>query len=233
MQAKKLAGIVPLTRESLMWSVVDLDAYVRQDLRSQIALITDLNAWLGTGAGASPLGILNKAGVTVIVPTFASPTAPTIVEIDRMATQFILAMTNVYLAQNARWRWVMSPRTAAYISNLRVGGTNGDLAYPGMQGLAKTFKDIPIIVTTQLPTTGGAGTDATLIALVDFTHVLYGEEEGIVMRYSEEATLDPDGSGTALIHLFQMNQVAILAETMHDFGLRYVKAVVRANAIRF
>lgn len=231
MAAKKLAGIVPLTKEAMMWSVIDLDAYVRADLRQAIATVLDLNAWLGTGAGASPTGIFNKTGVQTYTPTFAAATTPTLAELDALATGMILKLTSVNLAANGRWRWVMSYRTFMRLADMRVGDNDGDLAYPGLQGAAPTWKGFPVVVTNQIPINGGGTTDETTLALVDFTHVLYGEEEGIVMRVSDQATLDIDGAGT-LVHLYQQNMVAILAETMHDFGLRYAKAVVKAT-IRF
>jgi hypothetical protein len=49
---------------------------------------------------------------------------------------------------------------------------------------------------------------------------------------SDQATIDVDGAGD-LVHLFQQNMFALLAEMAHDFGLRYAKAVVKATAIRF
>lgn len=235
MSAKKLAGIVPLTNEARMWALGDIEGYVRDDLRSAIVTALDLNSILGTGAGASPTGILNKAGVQTYTPTIAAPTAPTLAELDALATGMILKLTTNLFTLNGKWRWLMSLRTAAKLGNMRDG--SGNAVFPGMVGGAAggtglTWGNIPVIATTHIPTNGGGTTDETTIALVDFSDVLFGEEEGITMRMSEQATLDPDGTGNNLIHLFQQNMFAILAETMHDFGLRRAKAVVKAT-IRF
>jgi HK97 family phage major capsid protein len=236
MRAKKLAGIVLLTKEAQMWTIGGIEQYIRDDLQRSMAVIMDLNAYLGTGAGASPTGILNKAGVTTVTQTFVAPTAPTAAELDSMATKMILAMTSNNLYANDRWRWIMSYRTAMKLAAMR--DANGNLYYPGMQGVANgqaglSFWGFPVIVSSQIPTNGGAGTDETQIALVDFTHVLFGEEEGITMRYSDQATIDTNGLGTANVNLFQQNEMAILAESMHDFGLRFSKAVVKILAVRF
>lgn len=237
MQAKKLAGIVPLTNEAKRWALPSLEQYVRNDLQQALAQTMDLNAWLGTGAGASPTGILNKSGVQTYTPTFASPTAPTLAELDRLATGMILLFTTNNILASGNWRWVMSYRTAMRLADMRVGaGTDGDMAFPSMQGIgaggAVTWKGFPVSVTAQLPTNGGTNTDETLIALVDFSHVLFGEEEGITMKMSDQATLDLTGAGTTFLHLFQQNMFALLSEAMHDFGLRFTKAVVKAT-IRF
>lgn len=236
MRAKKLAGIVPITNEAVRWTIGAIEEYVRADLQNALALTLDLNAWLGTGAGASPLGILNKVGVQTVTPTFVAPTAPTLAELDTFARLMILKLTTANILTTGRWRWVMPYRTALKLADMRVGaGTDGEAAFPEMSlGRAggPVWKGFPVIVTAQIPTNLGAGTDETTIALVDFAHVLFGEEEGITMRMSSEATLDVTGAGS-LVHLFQSNMFAILAEAMHDFGLRTVKAVVKATAIRW
>jgi HK97 family phage major capsid protein len=236
MASKKLAGIVPITREARMWTVGDIDAYVRGDLQMSLGTTLDLNAYLGTGAGASPTGILNKVGVsTVTAATYITGTItdPTLPEIDALVNAMILSLTSNKLYANQRWRWVMSYRTALKFAAMRVGDSDGDLAFPGLAPLndGGTFKGFPVIVSSQIPTNGGGTTDETTLALVDFSQVLFGEEEGITMRVSEEATLDLDGAGD-LYHLWQQNTYAILAEMMHDFGLRTVKAVVKST-IRF
>jgi HK97 family phage major capsid protein len=238
MLAKKLAGIVPITNEARMWTVGDIEAYVRQDLRAALAVTLDLNGWLGTGAGSSPLGILNKSGVQTFTPTFADATAPTLAELDAFATGMILKLTAANLTDTARWRWVMPYRTASALGSMRVGDNDGDLAFPEMafgRAGGPLFKGIPVIVTAQIPTNLGVGTDETTVALVDFNHVLFGEEEGIVMKMSDQATLNTTGAtnGTGLVHLWQQNMFAILAEAMHDFGLRTALAVVKSTAIQF
>ncbi len=235
MQAKKLAGIVPMTNEARDWAIGDLVAYVREDLRNALALTMDLNAWLGTGAGAAPTGILNKTGVQTFTGTFAGPTAPTLAELDALATGMILKLTTANIFANGNWRWIMSYRTAMRLADTRDG--NGNKAFPMMEGVgtaAANWKGFPVTVTSQIPTNGGVGTDETTLALVDFSHVLFGEEEGVRMAMSDHATLNTTGAtnGTGLVHLWQQNMFAILAESMHDFGLRTALAVVKST-IRF
>lgn len=232
MSAKKLAGIVPLTNEAKKWTVGDIEGYVRDDLRNALALTMDLNAYLGTGASNAPLGILNKVGVQTVTGVFSNPKAPTLAELDAFATAMTLKLTSANIYSNAKWRWLMSYRSIEYLRNIRVGGGSGDLAYPELQGDNPRWKGFAVLVTNQVPENLGTGTDQSLIALVDFSHVLFGEEEGIVMKMSDQATLDVDGAGT-LLHLFQQNMFAILAESEHDFGLRYAKAVVKATGIRW
>lgn len=236
MRSKKLAGIVPLTNEARKWAVPNIEAYVREDLRNAMAVTMDLNAYLGTGSGSSPLGILNKSGVQTFTPTFASATAPTLAELDAFATGLILKLTTANIFANGKWRWLMPYRTAMRIADMRDG--NGNKAFPEMDlGRAggPLWKGFPVIITSQIPTNLGTGTDETTVALVDFTHVLFGEEEGIMVKMSDQATLNTTGAtnGTGLVHLWQQNMFALLAESEHDFGLRTALAVVKSTAIRF
>jgi HK97 family phage major capsid protein len=238
MASKKLAGIVPLTEEVTRWAIGNIQNYVQNDLRSALALTMDLNMWIGTGAGTSPLGVFNKANIQTIAaaPFFADAAAPTVEELDRMGDAMVLALISAGLMPAAgRWRWVMSYRTAMWLASLRLGDTSqGDLAYPTMTGAgqnAVTWRGFPVTVTAQVPTNLGVGTNESFIALVDMSHVLFGEEMVINMRWSNQATLDPDGSGENLIHLWQQNMSAVLAESMHDVGLRYSKAVVKATGV--
>lgn len=238
MSSKKLAGIVPITREAIMWTVGDIEAWVRNELQSAMAQTMDLNAWLGTGSGSSPTGILNKAGVQTYTPVFAAAAAPTLQELDALATGMVSKLIAENMTMTGSWRWVMSYRTALKLSSFRLGtDADSELAFPEMEGFLQgqaRWKGFPVVISAHIPTNGGGTTDETTIALIDFNHVLFGEEEGIRMSYSEQATLNTTGAtdGTGLVHLWQQNMVAVLAESMHDFGLRRAKAVVKAT-IRF
>ena len=127
----------------------------------------------------------------------------------------------------------MSYRSLMALGQKRVGDNDGDLAYPeATLGGTPMWKGFPVLVSNQVATNLGAGTNETTIALVDFSHVLFGEEETIRMSMSDQATLDVDGAGE-LLHLWQQNMFAILAESEHDVGLRYAKAVVKATGIQW
>lgn len=239
MQAKKLATIVPITQEAKMWTIADIEAYVRADAAMAMALKMDQTMYYGTGVGEIPLGILNKPGITVMtsVGRFASQTAPTLPELDLAATAMVQSMTSVNLFQNPSWKWLMSYRTLAALQNKRVGATfDGIFAYPELQGIPNgatgglTWKGIGVLVTNQVPINLGTGAVETQLALIDFSQVLFGDEGSMIIKTSEEATLDSSGT---LIHLWQQNMFAILFEMFHDVGLRHDQAVAVMNDVRF
>jgi HK97 family phage major capsid protein len=232
MSAKKLAAIVLITQEARDWTIPSIDAYVRDDLRATMAQAIDLNAYFGTGAGDSPTGILNIAGVPDLDAQhyFASPLAPTINEIDAMASAMVLSLTNANIMAGQSWAWLMHYRTLEFLKNLRVGDDTGVYAYPELRLPVPLWKGFRVLVTNQVPTNGGTNTDETSIALIDFRHVLYGEEGGVIVKTSDQATVDVNGT---LVHLWQQNMYGILTEHQHDFGLRHLEAAVKMHGIRW
>jgi HK97 family phage major capsid protein len=239
MQAKKLATIVPITQEAKMWTIGDIESYVRADAAMAMALKMDQTMYYGTGVGEIPTGIFVKSGITQLTANsrFASPTAPTLAELDAAATAMILAMVGVNLYQNPSWAWLMSYRTLAKLQNMRVGATfDGDIAYPELQGIPDgsptglRWKGIRVLVSNQVPTNLGTPGTETSLSLIDFSQVLFGDEGNMIVKTSDEATLDSSGT---LIHLWQQNMMAILFEQFHDVGLRHEQAVVTMSDIRF
>lgn len=233
LKAKKLAGIVLITKEAKRWLIPEIEAYVRRQLNIALPQAMDTAAYLGTGTGDSPLGILNRPGIGIIdgaaAGRFADPTAPTLQELDRLAAEAMLYMSTRDMPMGNPM-WLMHPTTVAYLRDIRVGDGTGVFAFPEMQGTAPRWKGFPVLVTNKVPANLGAGTDETLIALIDGDEVLFAEEEGFTVNTSEEATIDVQGT---LVHLFQQNMMAVLAEMMHDFGLQRPAGVVRINGIRW
>lgn len=236
MRSKKIAGIVMVTMEALKWPLANLQAYIEGDLRATIGQNIDLACYFGAGSAYTPLGILNRPNVNTFNAAttgtgafFAAPKAPTVAEIDAMLTRMVLSITDYNIPMGQGFRWVTNWHVLMYMANLR--GANGQKIYPELESATPTLKGIPVLVTTQFPNNGGTNTDESTLALIDFSHVLYGEEEDITVRTSTEATIDP-GTGT-LVHLFQQNMMAILAEAMHDIALEYDQAVSVLTHVRW
>lgn len=230
MRSHKLAGIVYMTNEAVKWTIGRLEEYVRGDLRTVMGLKMDSAMYFGTGVGATPLGIFNQPGITTIDAStlgFADPLAPTYAELDRIASRAKLALTGSNIVMGPRWRWVMGHRTKQYLADMRDG--NGNAIYPTVEA-NNTWKGIPILVSNQIAENGGTTTDEGSIGLVDFSHVLFAEEEGMTMKTSTEATIDDGGT---LVLLWQQNMSAILCEMQHDVALDQPKAAVYVTKVRW
>jgi HK97 family phage major capsid protein len=231
LRSKKLAGIVLITQEARNWSLPNIDSYIRDDLSSAMAQAIDLNAYFGPGTGDSPLGILMGATIRYDANDYAAnKTAPSITEIDNMASKLILTLTLANIGQAPSWGWLMNYRTLEFLKNLRVGDDTGVYAYPELRVPVPMWKGFRVLVTNQVPINGGATTDESSLSLIDFRHVLYGEEEGVTVRTSDQATIDVNG---VLVHLWQQNMDAILMEARHDFGKRHGAATVMLEKVRW
>jgi len=236
MRSKKLAGIVMVTMEALSWSLADLRAYLETDLSASLAQNMDLACYFGPGGDTTPYGLLKRPGVNTFDASttgagafFSNVKAPTVAEIDAIATRMILAITDYNIRLSPRFRWVMNYHIQQYLINLR--GANGQKIYPELDSANPTFKGIGVMITTQFPNNGGTATDESTLALIDFGNVLYGEDEGLTVKTSTEASIDV-GTGTPVL-LFQQNMMAILMEMRHDIGLNYDQAVSVLNHVRW
>ncbi|GAN49699.1 phage major capsid protein [Methylobacterium radiotolerans] len=232
MRSHKLAGIVYMTNEAAKWTIGRLEDYVRTDLQRVMGLKMDSAMYFGTGAGATPTGIYNQDGITVIdgsaAGLFANSRAPTYAELDRIASRMMLALTGANIVRSDTWRWTMGYRFQQYLADMRDG--NGNQIYPGVDDpVNPRWKGIRILVSNQFAENGGANTDEGDLGLVDFGHVLFAEEEGMTMKTSTEATIDDGGT---LVLLWQQNMSAILCEMQHDVTLDQPKAAVRLTHVR-
>jgi len=231
MTSKKLAAIVLITKESKRWSFINIQNYVERNLRTVLPYTMNTAAYLGTGSGQTPLGILNTVGIGAYgAATYAAlPKAPTIAELDKMASLMTQYLVTRLIPRTSAWAWVMSYRTAEFLRNFRIG-SNLDLAFPEMQGANPTWKGIRVLIEYAIPENTGGGTDETVLALVNFNDVLFGEEEGLTTSFSDQATVDVSGT---LVHLWQQNMFGLLAEMMHGFGVQNVNSIVRLNNVRW
>ncbi|MGV6872547.1 phage major capsid protein [Pseudochelatococcus sp. B33] len=250
LSAKKLTAIVPLTDEAKAWSLPDLEGYVRTDLQRSMSQAIDTAAYWGPGTNSAPRGILTIAGIGTRDTVATDAKWPTIQEIDREASWAVLSLTTANIAASESWAWLMSYRTLEFLKNIRVGDTTGVYAYPELRGTSPTWNGFRVLVSNQVPDNGGGTTDESSISLIDFAHVLFGEDgTGTRVKVSDQATLQVGtetvtvpGVGEApdvvtevpvLLHLFQQNQFAILIENQHDFGLRHLKAVAVLKKVRW
>jgi HK97 family phage major capsid protein len=227
MLSKKIAGIVMLTEEILAWSLADIRAYVENDLRETLASTMDTALYFGVGSATVPNGILQRtADINVFDAStggagalFADPKKPTTAELDALASRMILAITDRNIGVSTRFSWVMNYHLQQYLLNVR--GANGQPIYPEVKD--GQWKGIRLTVTNAFPNNGGTATDESILALIDWSNVLYGEDQAITVRTSTEATIDP-GTGV-LVHLFQQNMMALLMEARHDVALRRQGAI--------
>ena len=223
MSAKLLSAVVPVTNQLIRYSLGSASDFARNDLSSAMSIKMDTAAYLGTGAGDEPTGIMIAAGITSFAA--AAGVSPTAAVVDAEARQLISVLTRYpLLGGGAAWR--MSVRTFGYLSDMRDG--NGNKIYPELEN--SRWKGYPIEIAGTYPENLGAGTNETYLALISFPWILVGESKGLELAISDEASIGP--AATA-VSMFSTDQTAIRATMEHDFGSRYEEAVGLLTAVQW
>lgn len=85
LRMKTVAGNTYVTRNMLKQTTLDMEAFVREDLATALALALDKAALYGTGSNNQPLGLSGTTGVNSV--NFATANKPTYEELVQMETE--------------------------------------------------------------------------------------------------------------------------------------------------
>ena len=228
LSGKKLAALVPISNDLLANSASNpnVDAIVVGDLTSAIAEREDKAFIRDDGAANNPKGLRSWAiAGNVLVATAA---APTIAQVSTDLNKLLLLLEGAN-ANMTSVGWLFAPRTYRYLAAMRDG--NGNKAYPELD--RSTLMGYPVGITTQIPINLVVGANATCseIYLADFGDCFIGEDAGLVIDYSKEATYK-DGGGN-VISSFQRDQTLIRVIAKHDFGPRHVESIAIMTDVRW
>lgn len=219
LSAKKLRGLIPISNDLLRSSSIAVDRMIRDDALADAAQIQDRYFLRGSGTDFAPKGLrwqhlgTPQATTHVLVMT----ATPDLQKITNDLGRLELALGNANVVYTGA-HWVMSPRTAMFLTNIRDG--NGNLAFPEMQD--GMLRKKPVHVTTEIPDNLGGGTESEIM-LVHPAHVLVGEHMGIEVAMSTEAAYK-DASGT-MQAAFSRDETLLRMIMQHDIGLRHLPAV--------
>jgi len=212
--AKHVGAITAVSNWNLSSSSLPLATIIGTDLMQGVTIAMDNAGLRADGSGQNPTGIrslLNAANVFAAL----GAAAPTLAQIDTGCRSAQLRLTQNNIPKR-RLRWIMSSRSAMFLKYVRDG--NGNKAYPSMSDANPTWDGIPVLVSEQVPSNLGVGTNESEIYLQDFGHFLVGIARALQMTSSTEASYN-DGVGTR--SAFQRDQTVIRAIASHDFDVRY------------
>lgn len=220
LSAKKMRGIVPISNDLMRTSSTAVDRMVRDDAIADAAQIQDRYFLRGAGTEFAPRGLRYQLVGTPVEGTniLAMTAAPDLQTVTGDLGRMELALANANVPYTGA-HWIMSPRTAMFLTNLRDG--NGNYAFPEMQGGRLRRK--PVHVTTEIPSNLGAGGDASEILLVHPMHVVIGEHMGITIAMSDQAAYRD--AGGELQSAFSRDETLMRMIMQHDLGLRHLPAV--------
>lgn len=219
LSAKKLTGIIPVSNDLMRASSTAVDRMIRDDMLADAAQIQDRYFLRGSGTDFAPKGLrFQHLGTPLATTHVLTMTAtPDLQKVDNDLGRLELALGNANLVYTGA-HWVMSPRVAMYLTNLRDG--NGNKVYPEMSD--NMLRRKPVHVTTEIPDNLGGGTESEIM-LVHPAHVLVGEHMGIEIALSTEAAYK-DASGT-MQAAFSRDETLMRLIMQHDIGLRHLAAV--------
>lgn len=221
MTAHLLSGMVPLTNQLISYSLGAAEQFARNDLATAMSTKLDSMAYLGTGVNDDLTGILNLPGTYFTAA--ANSTTPTVAQVDADARKLLSRFTRYpLLLQGLEWR--MSVFTIGYLQDMRDG--NGNYVYPTLQGNNPTWKGYPVRVAGTFPENLGGGTNETVLALIAYGHVLYGNAKGLELAVSDQATVNS-------VNMFETDSTAIRATMEHDVTTRYVEAAAYLSAVKW
>lgn len=221
MKARLLSSMVPVTNQIIRYSATQIVPFVQRSMATVMGQKMDAKAFVGTGVGSEPLGILRIDG-HYSTPAFDSAT-PTAQQIDSSARK-LLDRIALYPALQIKLAWVMAQRTFGYLQDLR--DANSNYIYPSLQGERPTWKGYPVLVSAVIATNGGVGTNESEIALVSFGNILLGITKGLELAVSDVATVNG-------VSMFETDQTAVRALSEHDWTARHVENVMRLTGVKW
>lgn len=229
MQAKHLTSITAVSNYNIAVSPFAVAQIVGEDLSIGIGLATDAAGLRANGSGANPTGLRFQTNAANIFADASASVAPTYAQVDT-AAQKALTLIRVSNIPKVRRTWMMSNRVFTYIQFMR--NAYGDYLFPGMQQANPTWYDgYPVIVSEQIPSNLGAGTNESEIYLCDFAYTLMGIARQVQLVASNEASYI-NGAST-MVSTFAADETAIRAVCSHDFALKYDKACVIITTVKW
>lgn len=224
---RKIATIIPQSRELAESSNPSSDAIISSDIRAALSAAIDQAFCdvFNPGSAASPPGI-GYGGTTV--PSSGSTLSQIDTDLGLMVR--LLPMQGGRLATAA---WVLSEQTAAYMANLR--GTGGTRAFEGLSPLGGTILGLPAVVSAAAQTLGSP--TSTTLMLLDQDGCSVADDDGGEVVVSAESSLvlttNPSTGAQQLRDLFQNNEFATRASRFVNWGRRRHGATVVLTGVNF
>ena len=218
---KDLKSLVPVSNRLLERTEVAVAQMVLDDMLSAMALKRDIAGLRYDGTGLLPKGVRHW-----IEPEnwLASVDASGVAAID-MALRAVVDRVEDADVPMLKPGWVMRASAKNFLASLK--DQYGKPYYPTIdeKGMLKGY---PIYTTSQIPKDLGVGGDETEITFGDWSELMIGEDDRIVISQSREAAYR-DSNGN-MQSAFQQGKTLILAVTANDFAPDHSEAFAGFNA---
>lgn len=225
LNVKKIATTVIYTEELLEDAREDPRILVNADVEGAFADLIDAHA-LGVQGGAS---IATQFDSKLAGTGGSTTTQEVALTGSGLALAISAAMAQIELQGGKPNGIILSSSGRGHLRDARAAVETTNPVYsPGFDREPDTLYGLPIRYASNLtPFTTAAAAGNVIGVVGDFTHAVLGIRKDIVVRFSNQATLDVSGT---LHHLFQQNKVAALWEmrigfVVHDLNRMFVQLV--------
>lgn len=223
----KVAAIAAATKETLMRASVSADTFLRDELARAVGARIDGTLVSDDAAvtDESPAGLLN--GTAELTLTGDGTIAGIRCDIATFMTALI---SNNLTVSGAIW---VMPETVAVQLALATNEVGGP-AFPGMTPTGGTLAGLPAFASQYVP----IDSNGPIVALIKADEVFLGDEGGLTVSVSDQASLQMDSdptqnsttpTGSSMVSMFQTNSVAFLVERFLNWQKRRAAAVVWAH----
>ncbi|HHM4835721.1 TPA: phage major capsid protein [Pseudomonas aeruginosa] len=225
----KVANIAVATMEVIRDSSPAADGIIRDQLAAALRERLDIDfidPAKAAVAGVSPASILN--GVAGIP---SSGNTADDVRAD------IRALFNAFIAANnapTSGVWLMPATTALALSLMQ--NPLGQAEFPGISMTGGELFGLPVIVSEYIPTSSAGA----VVALVNASDIYLGDEGGVDLSMSTEASLqmdnapdNPTTASTVLVSLWQRDLVGFRAERAINWARRRASAVAYLTGVNW
>lgn len=217
LEAKELAALVPVSNKLIRHASAQADQLVMEDVKMVMGARQDLALITGSGVSGEPRGLdtLVKSGNAFDITHAGS--AATAAEIVADLGRALLKLANGNV-QVGRGGWIFAPRVKMALWLLRDSGyyVFKDQMDNGML-LGHPFAESSQVSITRDDSGGGTG-DESRVYFADFSRLLYGEDGGLEVEVSREASYNVSGTQ---YNAFQRGQTLVKVTGFHDFAARH------------
>lgn len=223
MTSKKLGGLIPISGDMARAWNARAAAMIMEMTTTYMAITEDAYFLRGDGSQFSPRG-LEKRAVAAHKFTANATVNITNVKKDLGKAIYLLESANVPMIRPG---WVFSPRTKYYLET----AVNANEMPVWADEMARgTLHGIPFKVTTQIPSNLGAGSDESLVYLVDFAEVLIGDNLNMLVSTSDTAAYEDGGTVKSA---FQRDVTLIRVLAKHDISMFHDEGIVVIEGVKW
>jgi HK97 family phage major capsid protein len=204
---RRLPVFVEVSRQLLLQTTADIEAWLRNDMAFQIAQVMDQRGIYGSGSG-QPFGILNTAGVGAVAlgTNGLAPTYDMIVDLETLVASLD--------ADFGALGYITNTKVRGKLKKTLVGTNTAAQMIWDRQNPASPLNDYKVGVTNIVPSNlvkGGSGAVCSALAFGNFNDCLMGQWGGL------EFLINPYSRDTEGL-------IRINAWTFYDFILRRVES---------